>query len=124
MKLKTIRMDKEQNDRGAFSDKGPGPKVMQMTVQDEETGQKYYCAYLKIEEMEDFTVTKRNVLHAIANDYIEDVIPWRLESYTSTRNTWASLPDSEFYGIYQELKEKYAQDKSQLDVGTVHSFEI
>ena len=124
MKLKIMRMDKAQNDRGAFCDREPGPKVLQYTVQDEETGKKYYCAYLKIGEMEDFTVTKRDVLHAIANDYIEDVIPWRLESYTSTRESWAALPESEFYEIYQQLKEKYAKDKSQLDVGTIHTFEV
>ena len=124
MKLKTIRMDRAQNDRGAFCDREPGPKVLQMTVQDEETGKKYYCAYLEIGPVADFTVTKRDVLHAIANDYIEDVIPWRLEGYTSSRETWEALPDSEFYGIYQELKEKYAKDKSQLDVGTIHTFEL
>ena len=122
MKLKTIRMDREQTDRGAFCDREPGPKVLQMTVQDEETGTKYYCAYLKIGEMEDFTVTKRDLLHAIANDYIEDVIPWRLENYTSTRESWAALPESEFYEIYRQLKEKYEKDRSLPDLGTIHNF--
>ena len=83
MKLKMIKMVATQTERGAFCDRESGPKVLQMTVQDEETGNKYYCAYLEIGPLADFTVTKRDMLHAIANDYLEDVIPWRLERYAT-----------------------------------------
>ena len=124
MELKIIKTETAQTEHGGCCDRVMGPKVMQMTVLDEATGNKYYCAYLEMGSMADFTVTKRNVLQAIANDYVEDVIPWRLEGYTSTRETWAGLEASEFYGIYQQLKEKYAKDKSQPDVGTVHTFEV
>ena len=119
MKLKQIKMETAQSEFGGCCDREAGPKVLQMTVQDEETGTKYYCAYMEIGPMEDFTVTSRNVLNAIANDYVEDVIPCRLETYTSTRDTWAGLPDSAFYDCYLQLKEKYAQVQA-LDYGTVH----
>ncbi len=119
MNLKKIKMQSEQTERGGCCDREDGPKVLQLTVQDEETGTKYYCAYMQIGPMEDFTVTKRDVLSAIAKDYIEDVIPVRLETYTSTRPTWAGLPNSEFYGIYQELKAQYAKVEVQ-DNETIH----
>ena len=108
MKLSFGRLEKMQAETGACCDRGRGPKVLQLSAKDEETGKRYYCTYLEIGPMAEFAVASRDVLSATANDYVEDVVPYRLECYNSRKpEEWEALKDSAFFPCYERLKAQY-----------------
>ena len=111
MKLVFGRMERAQAERGACCDRTKGPKVLQLSAKDEESGKRYYCTYLEIGPLAEFTVASRDVLYAVANDYVEDVIPYRLECYDSRRpEDWEKLKESAFYPCYERLKAEYPRE--------------
>ena len=98
MKLKTIRLDRAQTQQGACCDRTMGPKITQITVEDEETAKRYYCCLSRDERDRELTIASWDILQAMANLYDEDVIPYRLEHYREwVKEEWSKKEQSAFY---------------------------
>lgn len=117
MKLKELKIQQALTELGGCCDKEMGPKVLQLTAQDEETGKKYYCCLANYPDEMEFLVAGRDVLHAVANGYEEDVIPHRLERYRLNRpEEAAALEQSAFLDCYKTLKARKWTDDDRTTV--------
>ncbi|MBO5573588.1 MAG: hypothetical protein J5947_05035 [Clostridium sp.] len=105
MKLRVIRLERGQIQMGACCDKTNGPAAAQMTVEDEETGKKYYCVFSEYQGEAECLAAKRDVLQAVCNLYDEDVIPWKLEKYSLSKETEREASQaSAFAGCFRFLE--------------------
>ena len=117
MELKNLKIEQANTELGGCCDKEMGPKVLQLTAQDKETGKKYYCCYAQYPNDAEFIVAGRDVLHAVANGYDEDVIPYRLERYRLDRpEEAAALEQSACFGCYETLKAREWKDDDKTTV--------
>ena len=106
MKLKQIKFERGQIQLGACCDKTNGPAAAQLTVQDEETGRKYYCVWSEYDGKAECLVARRDVLQSVCNLYDEDVIPWQLEKYRMSEEEERSRAEaSAFAGCFRYLEQ-------------------
>jgi hypothetical protein len=104
MKLTAVRLERGQIQMGACCDKTNGPAAAQLTVQDAETGKKYWCIYSEYQGEAECIAAKRDVLQSVCNLYEEDVIPWQLEKYRlSAEEDRKACENSVFAGCFRFL---------------------
>ena len=70
MKLTAVRLERGQIQMGACCDKTNGPAAAQLTVQDAETGKKYWCIYSEYQGEAECIAAKRDVLQSVCNLYL------------------------------------------------------
>ena len=106
MKLKPVRTEQARTQQGACCDRTMGPEVVQITLEDEETGGRFFCCVSGDAGSRELIAANRDVLHAVANLYDEDVIPYRLERYRESRpDEWKQWQGSAFAECFRMLLE-------------------
>ncbi|MCR5371679.1 MAG: hypothetical protein K6E83_13315 [Clostridium sp.] len=105
MRLRAVRIERGQIQMGACCDKTNGPAAAMLTVEDEETGKKYYCILSEYGGETECIAAKRDVLQSVCNLYEEDIIPWKLEKYTvSDAAGREEMEKSVFSGCFRFLE--------------------